>query len=81
MPRNGGRGTNFYAQGIRNNDSGDDDNKCDGLNNSGAAFTPNAGDRALVEKRKGNKDLKDLKDNMVDMVKAAMEQKFTENGN
>lgn len=54
MTRNGGRGTNFYAGGIRNNSSGDDDNKCDGLNNSGAAFTPNAGDRALVEKTKGN---------------------------
>ena len=46
MPRNSGRGTNFYAGGIRNNASYDDDNnnnasydddnKGGGLNNSGA---------------------------------------------
>lgn len=54
MPRNSGRGTNFYAGGIRNNASYDDDNKGGGLNNSGAAFTPNEGDRKLVEKTKGN---------------------------
>ena len=54
MPRNSGRGTNFYAGGIRNNASYDDDNKVGGLNNSGTAFTPNAGDRKLVEKTKGN---------------------------
>ena len=54
MPRNAGRGTNFFVEGIRNNASGDDDNKCDGLNDSGAAFTPKAGDLALVEKTKQN---------------------------